>query len=156
MRDVLGKIRECGKDVKMRDFPHDCGMVDTYAIVKLMLRNISDLVTSMSMNGTGYLVLIITRTISVESKRSAGQIWPAGQGLRDAVVGPTRFHRCLNGPHHHQPLNCPSCHHLRHWLHVVLTSSHCCIRLHCRKHCYHLHDYSVHYSTDFFSRCNRS
>ena len=30
MRDVLAKIRECGKDVKMRDFPHDCGMVDTY------------------------------------------------------------------------------------------------------------------------------
>ena len=31
MRDVLAKMRECGKDVKMRDFPHDCGMVDTYA-----------------------------------------------------------------------------------------------------------------------------
>ena len=30
MRDVLGKMRECGKYVKMRDFPHDCGMVDTY------------------------------------------------------------------------------------------------------------------------------
>ena len=30
MRDVLAKMRECGKDVKMRDFPHDCGMVDTY------------------------------------------------------------------------------------------------------------------------------
>ena len=32
MRDVLAKMRECGKDVKMRDFPHDCGMVDTYDI----------------------------------------------------------------------------------------------------------------------------
>ena len=31
MRDVLGKMRKCGKYVKMRDFPHDCGMVDTYA-----------------------------------------------------------------------------------------------------------------------------
>ena len=31
MRDVLAKMRECGKEVKMRDFPHDCGMVDTYA-----------------------------------------------------------------------------------------------------------------------------
>ena len=30
MRDVLAKMRDCGKDVKMRDFPHDCGMVDTY------------------------------------------------------------------------------------------------------------------------------
>ena len=33
MRDVLGKMRECGKYVKMRDFPHDCGMVDTYALL---------------------------------------------------------------------------------------------------------------------------
>ena len=32
MRDVLAKMRECGKYVKMRDFPHDCGMVDTYGI----------------------------------------------------------------------------------------------------------------------------
>ena len=30
MRDVLGKMWECGKYIKMRDFPHDCGMVDTY------------------------------------------------------------------------------------------------------------------------------
>ncbi len=30
MRDVLGKMRECGKYITMRDFPHDCGMVDTY------------------------------------------------------------------------------------------------------------------------------
>ena len=33
MRDVLAKMRECGKDVKMRYFPHDCGMVDTYDII---------------------------------------------------------------------------------------------------------------------------
>ena len=53
-----------------------------------MPRNISDFVTSM--NETGYLVLI-NRKISVESMptraswmRSAGQIWAAGQGLRDA------------------------------------------------------------------------
>ena len=32
MRDVLEKMRECGKDDKMRDFPHNCGMVDTYGI----------------------------------------------------------------------------------------------------------------------------
>ena len=32
MRDVLGKMRECGKYIKMRDFPHDCGMVDTYEL----------------------------------------------------------------------------------------------------------------------------
>ena len=32
MRDVLAKMRECGKYVKMRDFPHDCGMVDTYVL----------------------------------------------------------------------------------------------------------------------------
>ena len=32
MWDVLAKMRECGKDVKMRDFPHDCGMVDAYVV----------------------------------------------------------------------------------------------------------------------------
>ena len=37
MRDVLEKMRECGKDVKMRDFPHDCGMVDTYENATLKL-----------------------------------------------------------------------------------------------------------------------
>ena len=36
MRDVLEKMRECGKDVKMRDFPHDCGMVDTYGLPLLL------------------------------------------------------------------------------------------------------------------------
>ena len=30
MRDVLEKMRECGKLPNLRDFPHDCGMVDTY------------------------------------------------------------------------------------------------------------------------------
>ena len=30
MRDVLGKMREFGKYINMRDFSHDCGMVDTY------------------------------------------------------------------------------------------------------------------------------
>ena len=25
-------MRECGKYVKMRDFPHGCGMVDTYVL----------------------------------------------------------------------------------------------------------------------------
>ena len=35
MQDVLAKMRECRKDVKMRDFPHDCGMVDTYGPVNL-------------------------------------------------------------------------------------------------------------------------
>ncbi len=38
MRDVLEKMQECGKDVKMRDFPHDCGMVDTYEIVPFDVR----------------------------------------------------------------------------------------------------------------------
>ena len=37
MRDVLGKMRECGKYVKMRDFPHDCVMVDTYGILWFIL-----------------------------------------------------------------------------------------------------------------------
>ena len=32
MRDVLEKMRECGKLPNLRDFPHDCGMVDTYAL----------------------------------------------------------------------------------------------------------------------------
>ena len=32
MRDVLAKMRECGREAKMRDFPHDCGTVDTYGI----------------------------------------------------------------------------------------------------------------------------
>ena len=40
MRDVLGKMRECGKYIKMRDFPHDCGMVDTYDPVILALRKV--------------------------------------------------------------------------------------------------------------------
>ena len=39
MRDVLGKMRECGKYVKMRDFPHDCGMVDTYEL-RLPVQNL--------------------------------------------------------------------------------------------------------------------
>ena len=30
MRDVLAKMRECGKYAKMRDFTHECGTVDTY------------------------------------------------------------------------------------------------------------------------------
>ena len=30
MRDVLAEIRACGKYAQMRDFPHDCGTVDTY------------------------------------------------------------------------------------------------------------------------------
>ena len=38
MRDVLGKMRECGKYVKMRDFPHDCGRVDTYEWVSVVKR----------------------------------------------------------------------------------------------------------------------
>ena len=33
MHDVLTKMRECGKEGKMQDFPHDCRMVDTYAII---------------------------------------------------------------------------------------------------------------------------
>ena len=33
MWDVLVKMRECGKLPKMRDFPHDCGTVDTYKMV---------------------------------------------------------------------------------------------------------------------------
>ena len=32
MRDVSAKMRECGKSAKMRDFPHDCGTVDTYGL----------------------------------------------------------------------------------------------------------------------------
>ena len=29
MRDVFVKMGECGNEDKMRDFAHDCGMVDT-------------------------------------------------------------------------------------------------------------------------------
>ena len=38
MRDVLAKMQECGKQAKMRDFPHNCGTVDTYvfSIVSVM------------------------------------------------------------------------------------------------------------------------
>ena len=36
-------MRECGKYVKMRDFPHDCGMVDTYGWLS-MLEKISGLI----------------------------------------------------------------------------------------------------------------
>ena len=32
MRNVFAKMRECGKYAKLRDFPHDCGTVDTYAV----------------------------------------------------------------------------------------------------------------------------
>ena len=35
MWDVLAKMRECGKEAKMRDFPHDCGTVDTYGFFVL-------------------------------------------------------------------------------------------------------------------------
>ena len=33
MQDVIAKMRECGKLANMRDFPHDCGTVDTYALL---------------------------------------------------------------------------------------------------------------------------
>ena len=32
MRDVLAKMRDCGKQCKLRDFPHVCETVDTYAV----------------------------------------------------------------------------------------------------------------------------
>ena len=35
MRDVLEKMRECGKLPNLRDFPHDCGMVDTYEALSM-------------------------------------------------------------------------------------------------------------------------
>ena len=35
------KMRECGKLPNLRDFPHDCGMVDTYAIsISILSRQI--------------------------------------------------------------------------------------------------------------------
>ena len=37
MRDVLAKMRECGREAKMRDFPHDCGTVDTYEISTFLM-----------------------------------------------------------------------------------------------------------------------
>ena len=37
MGDVLAKMRECGKFARMRDFPHDCGTVDTYDMVRVSL-----------------------------------------------------------------------------------------------------------------------
>ena len=38
MRDVLAKMWECGKEAKMRDFPHDCGTVDTYVVFNRRLQ----------------------------------------------------------------------------------------------------------------------
>ena len=38
MRDVLEKMWECGKLPNLRDFPHDCGMVDTYDFFILCVR----------------------------------------------------------------------------------------------------------------------
>ena len=35
MRDVLAKIRECGKYAKMLDFPHDCGTVDLSMVTQV-------------------------------------------------------------------------------------------------------------------------
>ena len=32
-------MRECGKYIKMRDFPHNCGMVDTYDVECLAIMN---------------------------------------------------------------------------------------------------------------------
>ena len=39
MRDVLEKMRECGKLPNLRDFPHDCGMVDTYVMFCITCHN---------------------------------------------------------------------------------------------------------------------
>ena len=53
MRDVLTNMRECGKYANMRDFPHDCGMVDTYAISTYR----QYMATSTILN-TSYLILL--------------------------------------------------------------------------------------------------
>ena len=37
MRDVFTKMWECGKYAEMRDFPHDCGTVDTYAVIIIIM-----------------------------------------------------------------------------------------------------------------------
>ena len=42
MRDVLEKMRECGKLPNLRDFPHDCGMVDTYGLFVIHFKNKRD------------------------------------------------------------------------------------------------------------------
>ena len=43
-------MRECGKYVKMRDFPHDFGTVDTYASDKIKGK-VQDLVTLIDNKG---------------------------------------------------------------------------------------------------------
>ena len=40
-------MRECGKYVKMRDFPHDCGMVDTYDLLMIYLLRLSVHITNL-------------------------------------------------------------------------------------------------------------
>ena len=51
MRDVLTKMRECGKYAKMRDYPHDCGTVDTYELSRSSLRLMAVSLVAWSPNG---------------------------------------------------------------------------------------------------------
>ena len=81
MRDVLAKMRECGKDVKMRDFPHDCGMVDTYASSKNRPRR-----------KTRYcsMFLIADQAEKSEANRLAGvkgqpHLWSTNLGVRTCL-----------------------------------------------------------------------
>ena len=54
-RDVLGKMRECEKYVKRRDFPHDCGTVDTYEV--RMLTKPQSLIVSLYMASRSILIM---------------------------------------------------------------------------------------------------
>ena len=73
MRDVLGKMRECGKYVKMRDFPHDCGRVDTYA-VGLHFKSLVKIVqcTAMQICGSHTSVALLAPVSVAYGRRSRG------------------------------------------------------------------------------------
>ena len=71
MRDVMAKMRECGKYAKMRDFPHDCGTVDTYAIYLCLIPQPHMLSKRM----TAFRVLIVTYFDAIEEFMHPGNCY---------------------------------------------------------------------------------
>ena len=64
MRDVLEKMRECGKLPNLRDFPHDCGMVDTYVKHALLIITCLTLIVTAIYN-TNWAYIISAKNIIV-------------------------------------------------------------------------------------------